>query len=42
VVVAVPAGFPAATVALHLGLPADALAEAGSTPDLRLFRITGP
>ena len=42
VVVAVPAGFPAATVALHLGLPADALAEAGSTPDLRLFRIIGP
>jgi len=42
VVVAVPSGFPAATVALHLGMSADALAEAGSSPDLRLFRIIGP
>jgi len=42
VVVVVPSAFPAATVAFHLGLPADALAEAAASPDLRLFRIIRP
>ncbi len=42
VVVAVPVETVPAAVAAALGLPSDALADAGSSSDLRLFRIVSP